>query len=263
MDEIRAVNLSPAEAEEFWTGEDARFARGSEPGTTHHLSTAAGANTAWEAAAPLCCAGIDQPGVGRVHSAGCPREVSPVRSGREYVIGEVPQPLRDLVNGVDLAAQQRERRDGLLAQLVFAARDLAERNLRRGSRSGWCVECAAVAYPGNRGRIDHAPSCRTVRVLDIVRRLLDTCDFELEGKEAAPDEEAARAGDGMRQCGLRERVCLKCGERGGPWIAEQRPYAEVVLSALGLNQCVSAGLEGAGHMLYTHLCRESQNGGAR
>jgi hypothetical protein len=55
------------------------------------------------------------------------------------------------------------------------------------------------------------------------------------------------------------------GARGGDWDAQQGPEAldELYLSRLGLNQCVSAGIDGHGHTLYTHRCDRAPKGGAK
>lgn len=79
-------------------------------------------------------------------------------------------------------------------------------------------------------------------------------------KEAAPEGEEGRAGDGIRLRGLKLQTCLQCGERGGVWDAEQRPETEIELGKLGLNQCVGASSHLTGHVLYMHRC---DKGGAQ
>ncbi len=217
-----------------------------------------------------CCVGIDQPGVGHVHSPECDRAGETISTGREYVAGEVPQPLKDWVNGVEFtddrcsicgrtrqhAAAREARRDGLLAQLVFAARDLAEKNLlaHPNSLDGWqnCKEChsyqLSVGVP-----IEHAKTCRTGRVLRILSELIATLDFDPNRKETAEDGETGRAGDGIRPRGLHERVCLKCGGRGGVWDAQRKTEKNPDLSMLGLNQCIGVDAN-ENTFLYTHRC---------
>lgn len=261
MDEKQQVTLSPVEAEKFWAGEDARsVAPGPEPGTDSKLG--------------ICCVGSDLPGVGFVHSADCPCTSSPVRSGRGSVDGEVPvpQPLRNLAGGVtydsDLSAENLERRDGLMAQLVFAARALAARNLidvspfdARFSLAEPRIRCAECHMEEHAGKLVHTATCRTGRVSGIIADLMKTLDVNPTEKEAAEGETGC-VGDGIRPRGLSDRVCLRCGVRGGVWSAEQRPESEVALSLLGLNQCVTASADGKGHTLYTHRC-ESLSSGAR
>jgi hypothetical protein len=112
-----------------------------------------------------------------------------VRSGREYVAGEVPQPLRAFVDdanfnptlrnsascdpGRNFATAQNDR-EGLLAQLMFAARDLAQANLVHfGPKDGGshCCECHMGEL---HGCIAHTDKCLTGRVLDILDDLVET-----------------------------------------------------------------------------------------
>lgn len=153
MDDLRAVpTLSPLEAEQFWTdGEDARSLK---PGATPETES-------------TCCAGTDLPGVGNVHSAGCPLEGLPRRSGQERRLGGIPETSKDLVGGGDREAPKTlpeplaafveamgpedlvvrlsaddvlemrafdcadHERNRLLSQLLFVARDLAESRIMR------------------------------------------------------------------------------------------------------------------------------------
>ncbi len=167
----------------------------------------------------------------------------------------------------DLRVEQNARRaalrDGLLGQLLFAARALAQRNLadldvttmvdKAEKRLVVCRECGAM------GNEPHQSTCCTDRVLGLIGKISATPtaepnDSKSSEKEKAPEGETAGADDGIRARGLAERVCLKCGSRTGVWIAEVKPESEVWLHDLALNQCVgSAGIDG-GHVLYTHQC---------
>jgi hypothetical protein len=259
MDEPKAASLSPAEAEEFRAGgEDGRQAKAErQPGTFQHLSMEAIVRDPRAS----CCVGVDEPGVGRVHSADCPRLSSPWRSGREYAADEVPQPLWDFVDGAtftdrrcsvcgarrlvsgacslvsggdgmggcpdplhDYRLEETARCERILAQLPFAARDLAERNLRGAlSNAGVgghviassCTECRVVEHLGV---LRHSGTCRTGRVLDLIAELLAIPEFDLNKKEVASEEgmgssqqlkpvagdpEQDRAGDGIRPRGTR------------------------------------------------------------
>lgn len=222
------------------------------------------------------CGGIDTPGVGTTHAADCPLAAPP--SLRRLLNNEPPALLLlqerenadDDADDVELLAgiernmkvlnDRRQRRDDLLSTLIFAARALAEHNFAlRHDGVGVgdanpvliCLDCKAVEH---RGRVSHTNTCRTGRVLGIIAELMATADFNLKEKENALAEETSCAGDGIRPRGLSERVCLKCGVRGGVWFAQQRPEEEVQLSSLEMNQCASAGIEGKGHTLYTHRC---------
>lgn len=135
--------------------------------------------------------GIDMPGVGVVR----PGQSSPaeLRPGRESAGDEVSRD-GDLVGGAEL----RER---LFAQLIFAARDLAQEQIEPATEheSAFCTECGVDEH---RGVIAHEPpSCRTGRVLELLVELTGTLNLKLDQKEAATDEEA-HAGDGTRPRGL-------------------------------------------------------------
>lgn len=171
-----------------------------------------------------CCTPIDVPGVGREHAPGCPNR-APVnlRAPRAYTPGEVPESLRMMVGGETLAAGPCGRpkrcaerrwqeeaeseldaaRDRLLGQLVFAAKDLAESQIveaRDGEEPAVCAECVEAERDGH---IGHAPDCRTARVLGVLRDLTATLpEFNPNRKEAAPDGETGRAGEGIRPRGI-------------------------------------------------------------
>jgi hypothetical protein len=83
-------------------------------------------------------------------------------------------------------------------------------------------------------------------------------------EETAPAGEDDHSGTGMGLRGLQERICLKCGKRGGIWNAEYSPLSEVYLSDLALNQCVGMATKGHGHFIYTHVCQigSARKGGA-
>lgn len=190
-----------------------------QPGTITHLSTHV-APPEIPDRAPFCCAGVDLPGVGHVHSDDCPYHGGPagmlggpIAHGRPYVAGEVPEPLRSLVEGADLSARDFERirqmelkeskRERLLCQLMFAAKDLGEAQIEPldGDEPAFCTECVAEARMGD--AIAHEDHCRTGRVLGILRDLAATLpEFNPSRKEAAPDGETGRAGDGIRPRGI-------------------------------------------------------------
>jgi hypothetical protein len=219
--------------------------------------------------------GVDLPGVGHVF---------PGRQNGVDASDELPQTLRDYLDGKipdnrnDKSAEAREtlkaERDVLLAQLLFAARDLANRAIRtlrmpRTDDSGngeisICRECNEVV--NGVAPLRHKSTCRVVRVRRILDDLVELANPANQAatndkKEGAPEGESADAGDGIRLRGEKSslvgsigRACGRCGGRFGIWSAVQRPEAEVELRSLGPNQCVEAGVDGHGHTLYTHYC---------
>lgn len=343
MHENRVVPaLTPVEAEEFRSGEDALADPGPVPGTSEHLDTRPPAVPVCFRKLPghSCCVGIDMPEVGHVHSLDCPAtarhaathinnadrwlmppfEIPPARSGRgdagadprgqgfragEYLPGHVPEPLRsfisdaacrvspgvigkgvrELIAEIDAAImrnnEKRDEIERLLGQLLFASRDLAERNIlgrveatsAHGDKAltpAWCRECRMTE---NVGKIPHAASCYTGRVLGLLDALM-SLELNSDGKETG--EETGRAGDGTRLRGLKERVCLKCGARGGRWMVAEVPAATFDLSQLGLNQLSGGAFKSDEVAIYTHLCDDHsgavasaiidemiENGGAR
>lgn len=235
MEDLHVVpSLSPVEAEEFWAGgEDARsVAPGSRPETSQPLS---GRSEAREAPAVSCCVGADMPGVGHLHSAGCAHQGSPVRSGREYVAGEgpqplrsfigddypeaprtvlrgpgyvagaVPQPLRDLVDG-HLRSDELDERDRLVIRLIFAARRLASAQIRyRDSLFGKnaaviCSACNSEQVPDQPPV--HQAFCLAGEILHILGQLEASVASLQSRKEAAPSGEMGCAGDGIRPRGI-------------------------------------------------------------
>jgi hypothetical protein len=228
--------------------------------------------------------GVDLPGVGHVRAADCPAILPTVVRGRPYVAGEVSERLaafvsdppcvtspgvigkevRELIAEIDAAImrnnEKRDQTERLLTQLLFAARGLAERNVLGQAKKpidggleqvmpAWCTECQMVEHLG---KIPHAATCRTGRVLGILEALTSLA-VKSDGKETG--EEAGCAGDGIRPRGLVQRVCLKCGERGGIWQEELRPASEIQIHLLGLNQLVSDGPgDGETVKLSTHNC---------
>lgn len=166
-----------------------------------------------------------------------------------------------------------ERRETLLIQLVYAARDLAARNIVADTRiaadmaigaviPGWCRECQMNAVAGT---LVHGSTCATGRVLRIIAELsalreldLSKFAFKSTGKEAALETEDgnAGAGDGIRPRGLTyDRVCMKCGRGDGQWLAEACDWPHFDLATLGRNQCVEPRFDGQeGCVVHTHLC---------
>lgn len=239
-----------------------------------------------------CCAGVDVPGVGLVHTYDCAQsERRVLRASRTYCAGAMPETLRRFVDGetvsiaagreklgrmtapdfergdlVDEMARREPQHDELplelFIRLMFAARALAEAQIEPAETGldgavepAFCTECMMDEHGGT---ITHGPACRTGSVLRVIADLCEAAKFNSKEKEAVADGETTRAGDGIRLRGLADRVCLKCGERGGYWDAAVGAQgAEIDLALLGMNQCVGAGLAGEGHILYTHRC---QNG---
>jgi hypothetical protein len=252
------------------------------------------AEAAFEAAAPFrsrrvflktpahtCCVGVDLPGVGHTHAPDCPamaRRAQMPETLADFVSepacrrmpDQIAVEVRELIAEIDgaIAASdaRRAHREGLLAQLLFAARDQAEQNILGGgwpavadepAPARWCRECQMTEHLG---RLSHTDTCRTGRVLRIVADLILTLDPK--GKEATPDLERGCAGDGIRPRGLTERVCLKCGVRGGVWHVSEVPAATFDLSLLGLNQVAGTAWRNDEVAIFTHECASLLRNGA-
>ena len=214
----------------------------------------------------LCCSPVDVPGVGLTHAHDC------AHSGRRYTLparegepGEMPSSLRALLD--------QEERDGLLSQLIFAARDLAEANLRKSHLIGVVagieirtVGCAECLRPALADHQPHNATCRTGRVLSLIGALMalpvtTELDSTLNRKEAAPAEETGRAGDGTRPRGLSECVCLRCGKRGGNWDRKLVPESEFRVNVLALNECAApCPTPSAMRVVFVHHCESKLRG---
>jgi hypothetical protein len=211
MEDARTIPSasSPADTEKFWTD-------GTQAYPADNFQQEAECD---EAIAAQCCPGIDLPGLGREHCSDCPN------GGR---------PRIDLENVLKL------EHDLQIAQLIFAARKVAERNLRPHFPSNLmvCYECAGTGRDCK--SVKHSNGCWTGRVLSVIDALLDT------------DEDSA-ALDGAQPRGLNQRVCLRCGQSGGLWGAE--PWAVPQdLSLLGLNQVIGPGAVEGEKIIFTHCC---------
>ncbi|WP_420239231.1 hypothetical protein ACOBR2_06525 [Telmatobacter bradus] len=205
-----------------------------------------------------CCTGVDLPGIGLAHEAACENA---------RLLRQFPETLGGYVTPAPCVANHPAIRDAaaealqqaLMVQLLFAASDLARRNLvvappAPGSASfeqiqAWCRECQMSSRPGR--KIQHAITCRTGRVLEIIQSLESN---NTTRKGEAQGEGAGRADEGVRLHGLNRRYCLQCGAVDDEWDEQQRPEAEVELTTLTLSQAVGMSPTGKGHILYTHRC---------
>lgn len=110
-----------------------------------------------------------------------------------------------------------ERREALLAELIFAARDLAQQNILGKLEYGdsgpsmlsWCRECQ---WTEHLGQLLHGDTCRTGRVQRIVDALVATLPAEPAESKVAPGE-GLRLSGGKLQRGARSDG----GEYGEPW----------------------------------------------
>jgi len=236
-----------------------------------------------------CCVGVDMPGIGHTHGPDCPAMArraqlpetladfaseSACRDAAQVLGKEVRELIAEIDASISAIDARRTARESLFAQLLFAARDLAERNLRpshvlaeyKGEeiRTAGCSECFMSEHLG---RLQHTATCKTGRVLRIVADLMTSVDFDRPSfdpnkKEATPDGETGRVDDGIRPRGLQQRVCLKCGARGGVWTREFLDKFPD-LSLLGLNQCVESDNCRCGApddcILHTHHCESKLN----
>lgn len=222
------------------------------------------------------------------HPCGTDIEIPPVRSGREDAgfpieqkalageLGAEPQPpgnlasapavigkeVRELIAEIDAAImrsnEKRDRTERLLTQLLFAARDVADRNILCGSLApantapaAVCTECHMVEHLG---KLTHAGTCCTGRVLGILEALTDV-EVNSDGKETG--EKVGRAADGILPRGF--KVCMKCGSHSGEWDAETVPENYARVEMLGLNQLMTHGPNGNWNIL-THRCESKLRG---
>lgn len=109
------------------------------------------------------------------------------------------------------ARSARDIREPLLAELIFAARDLAHRNIFEDSAFSWfCRECQKTQ---GLSELTHSATCRTGRVLRIVDALVATLDSKPAGLAAAPEGVVA-PGDGASRCAANGEGG---SEYGQPW----------------------------------------------
>lgn len=199
-----------------------------------------------------------------------PAESSPVElgSGRESAAGEVsepylaggaiPEPLRSFLDEetLELPESPTDRRERLISQLIFAARELALSQIEPADGPGepsFCTECVKDAYVVD--AIVHEDNCRTGRVLRVIGDLVTTLRSKPTPKETAADEETPAAGDGIRPRGW-THVCGLCGQRGGHWTAHIHATLPSLLKA---NQAVGT-LGADGFAVYTHQCLTAEGG---
>ena len=107
---------------------------------------------------------IDMPGVGAVAA----RDLPPIHRGPAPVPFEIAPTLR--------AELDRERREELLSQLLFGARDLAQKEILNWRGFGLqCLECRGTREDHD-ASIRHKASCRTGRVLRVIDELCSLAD---------------------------------------------------------------------------------------
>jgi hypothetical protein len=166
---------------------------------------------------------LDIPGVGP-----CVQNLD----GVPFLLASAPEPLLGML-------QKEERREALLIELIFAARDLAARTVEsiplpfdpaapQLSEILRCRECRRAGYVF--GAIRHTKKCSAGHVL----RLIAALSLAKGPKSARP--------------------CPACGATDGAWVTEEKPAAEVDLTALKPNQGASAEVVDGMRMLRTHLC---------
>jgi hypothetical protein len=163
----------------------------------------------------LCAAepiGIDVPGVGLVSPAsGSPVEL---RSGRESAVDEVPQWSRDLAGGVEVNEAPGDRRERLISQLIFAARELALAQIEPadGAEPPFCTECTKDAH--DTGAIVHEDDCLTGRVVRLIADLVETLRSKPSQREAVSDGETPQAADAIRPLFVPDPTELSCESCG-------------------------------------------------
>ena len=175
-----------------------------------------------------CCRGVDMPGVGTVHAPDCAAGMPFPKAFAAFVDGEADK----------LVSATQRSLDRLLCELPFAARDLAQQNIRRElgitDRGGHrivsaCRECACAE---DKGRLEHASTCVTGRVLGLIDEL---CRLQGEaGKELAAAEKELDAAEaearGASVCMHRPLSLRGKSEFGEPW----RPGGDSPMSKRGI-----------------------------
>lgn len=240
---------------------------------------------------------IDTPGVGVVRTT---------LPGHPYIVGEVPETLRDCVDDLnypnvqfterrctlcgaprlstgvcsriaakdqkggcsdslhDLRAEQKERRDELLGQLIMASRDMAVAQI---GNSGvlFCSHCNCAIDKLFGGT--HAPLCENGRVLEILGELISITESSVQLNprreesvehvvRTAADLNAAGPAETPAQQNLDERdwprYCPVCGKGDYNWTVElvsPFEFRRKVLSANILSIKRPWGVE-----VHTHQC---------
>lgn len=132
-----------------------------------------------------CCAGVDVPAVGTVHSADCHNPRPVLRASAtlpETTSHKIPPrrapggstPAASLLSGEGRAGEQSVL-EGVLGKLLFAARALAESRIDAALQVGcqiapaFCLECAS--YGKNSGPVQHKPLCKAGRVLELLDQI--------------------------------------------------------------------------------------------
>ncbi|MDR3741628.1 MAG: hypothetical protein P4L40_21625 [Terracidiphilus sp.] len=215
------------------------------------------------------------------------RPVRPVRLvGADLRPGEVPEPLLSMVEGtatfqpqpleagdVDDSEQNR-----LIVKLLFAAKHLTEACRHAMPVIGQpidlaCDYCDARQPVLPRVEFRHERGCPVGGVEAAIENLFayqQRCAAEsVQSNPTGRERVTARAGNlntagpagtPAQPKGLADRVCLKCGTRGGIWKSRLVSQAEFELSVLALNECASRYPTPSDmRIIYTHCCE----GGAR
>ncbi|MDE2099234.1 MAG: hypothetical protein KGL39_18415 [Patescibacteria group bacterium] len=191
-------------------------------------------------------AGVDLPGVGHV------RPGQPVSEPlKSYIDGDsihLELGPADLIELAEFAEQQQKRddvtrrRNGLLAQLIFASRHLVNSRLGagfvNGANSYFCRDCRAQL--SSLVDLRHAPGCNAGAVLQLLEQLL-----QLTMETAA--------GGYPR--------CEACGLADGAWVPEDMTPLRARAIGLAENQRAEE-IDGKTTRIYTHLCIDGKVGGA-
>lgn len=171
---------------------------------------------------------VDVPGVGA-----CVQ--SP--DGVPFLLGSSPEPLLGLL-------RKEEKREALLIQLLFGARELAARTVEaiplpfdpaspQLSELFRCRECRRAGYVFE--TIRHTKKCHAGRMLRVIEEL-----SLAKGPKTA-------------------RPCPACGATDEAWATEEKPASEVDLTALQPNQGASAEVVDGMRTVRTHLCATELN----
>lgn len=210
MEQSRAVSsVSTAETEQFWTeGVDALQSKiGPDPEPVTQTTLCAEPDEASCASTlPVLRVGQAPGDLDDNPSSGAPVEGAATLKGEPYAPGEIPETLKAFVEALgpdDLVvritsdevvemqelAQRDDTRDRLLAQLLFATRDLAEAQIEPATNHerAYCVECFAEEKDG---AIAHGAGCKVARVLSILKELCEVAKAAASVPDATGDSRA-------------------------------------------------------------------------
>jgi hypothetical protein len=241
--ETRTVpSISTAEAENFFTeGSPAWPAETRELEAHSNLSklpaTARGRAYMPGAVSPELAAYLDSTGMEPSDAPGTTAGLTLELSPREVV------ELREF-------SRNDEERDRLIAQLIFASRDLVAMFIREAvadlDEPARCLYCTAKARVAR--ELVHESTCKAGRVAGVLSDLVNTAADSIGIPQARLAEAPAAI----------DLLCFACGERGGEWMRGDAAVGPAAITKG--NQRVTGDNAGSGIYLYTHKCAVKTGG---